>query len=80
MTISSNYHTEVDPSNAGIHDRIVVMELIKATAQTHHIDISQKEFKGLKNSIKMFFYYDMLRVNIIVYNYIIKIKILLYED
>lgn len=48
LTISSNYHTEVDPSNAGIHDRIVVMELIKATAQTHHIDIAQKEFKGLK--------------------------------
>lgn len=45
LTISSNYHTEVDPSNAGIHDRIVVMELIKATAQTHHIDIAQKEFK-----------------------------------
>jgi len=46
LTISSNYHTEVNPSDAGIHDRIVVMELIKATAQTHHIDIGQKEFKG----------------------------------
>lgn len=24
------------------------MELIKATAQTHHIDIGQKEFKGIE--------------------------------
>lgn len=38
----------MNPSDAGIHDRIVVMELIKATAQTHHIDIGQKEFKGIK--------------------------------
>lgn len=45
MTICSNYHTEVNPSDAGIHDRIVVMELIKATAQTHHIDVGQKNFK-----------------------------------
>lgn len=47
LTINSNYHTEVNPSDAGIYDRIVVMELIKATAQTHHIDIGQKEFKGI---------------------------------
>ncbi|XP_012217808.1 replication factor C subunit 3 [Linepithema humile] len=45
LTMSSNYHTEVNPSDAGLHDRIVIMELIKATAQTHHIDIGQKEFK-----------------------------------
>ncbi|KAL0101402.1 hypothetical protein PUN28_018909 [Cardiocondyla obscurior] len=45
LTVSSNYHTEVNPSDAGIYDKIVVMDLIKATAQTHHIDIGQKDFK-----------------------------------
>lgn len=46
-TISSNYHIEVNPSDVGIHDRVVVMDLVKTTAQTHQIDPSgQKEFKG----------------------------------
>lgn len=46
-TISSNYHIEVNPSDVGIHDRVVIMDLVKTTAQTHQIDPSgQKEFKG----------------------------------
>ncbi|XP_011499641.1 PREDICTED: replication factor C subunit 3 [Ceratosolen solmsi marchali] len=46
MTISSNYHIEVNPSDVGIYDRIVVMNLVKSTAQTHQIDPSgQREFK-----------------------------------
>lgn len=45
-TLNSNYHIEVNASDAGIYDRIVVMELIKTTAQTHQIDPSgQREFK-----------------------------------
>ncbi|KAL7300942.1 replication factor C subunit 3 [Trichogramma pretiosum] len=45
-TISSNYHIEVNPSDAGIYDRTVVMDLVKTTAQTHQIDpTGQKEFK-----------------------------------
>lgn len=47
MSVSSNYHIEVNPSDAGIYDRIVVMELIKNAAQTHQLDSSsQREFKG----------------------------------
>ncbi|XP_058793387.1 replication factor C subunit 3 [Phymastichus coffea] len=46
MTISSNYHIEVNPSDAGIHDRVVVMDLVKTTAQTYQIDpTGQREFK-----------------------------------
>ncbi|XP_073980843.1 replication factor C subunit RfC38 [Rhodnius prolixus] len=46
MTVASNYHIEVNPSDAGIYDRIVVMELIKNAAQTHQLDSSgQREFK-----------------------------------
>jgi len=45
-TIGSNYHIEVNPSDAGIHDRVVIQELIKTTAQTHQFDsTSQKSFK-----------------------------------
>ncbi|XP_057321679.1 replication factor C subunit 3 [Microplitis mediator] len=46
MTISSNYHIEVNPSDVGIYDRIVIMDLVKTTAQTHQIDINgQRDFK-----------------------------------
>lgn len=33
-------------SDAGFHDRVVVMELLKNVAQTHSIDTSHREFKG----------------------------------
>lgn len=47
MTLASNYHIQVNPSDAGIYDRIVVMELIKNAAQTHQLDSTgQREFKG----------------------------------
>lgn len=56
MTISSNYHIEVNPSDVNIYDKVVVMDLVKMTAQTHQIDPSgQREFKGRKfkaNNIK----------------------------
>ncbi|CAH0390085.1 unnamed protein product [Bemisia tabaci] len=46
MTVASNYHIEVNPSDAGIYDRIVVMELIKNAAATHQLDSSgQRDFK-----------------------------------
>lgn len=45
-TIGSNYHIEVNPSDAGINDRVVIQGLIKTTAQTHQFDSSsQKSFK-----------------------------------
>lgn len=46
QTIGSNYHIEVNPSDAGIYDRVVIQELIKTTASTHQFDSgSQKSFK-----------------------------------
>lgn len=45
-TIASNYHIEVNPSDVGIYDRIVVQELLKSVAQTHQLDVAtQKDFK-----------------------------------
>lgn len=63
MTVASNYHIEVNPSDAGIYDRIVVMDLIKSAAQTHQLDgTGQREFKG-KNGcsyvrLKLFIQYE----------------------
>lgn len=52
MTVASNYHIEVNASDAGIYDRIVVMELIKNAAQTHQLDTSkQREFKGTRKLV-----------------------------
>ena len=49
MTVASNYHIEVNPNDAGMHDRIVVQEMIKNIAQAQQLDINgQREFKGIK--------------------------------
>lgn len=46
MSVSSNYHIEVNPSDVGIYDRIVIMDLIKNVAQSHQLDVNgQREFK-----------------------------------
>lgn len=42
-TMSSNYHVEVTPSDVGIYDRVVVVQLIKTVAQTQQL--TGKEFK-----------------------------------
>jgi replication factor C subunit 3/5 len=45
-TIASNYHIEVNPSDAGIYDRVVIQELIKTVASTHQLNTDgQREFK-----------------------------------
>lgn len=46
VSIASNYHIEVNPSDVGIQDRVVIQELIKNVAQTNQLDTgSQKDFK-----------------------------------
>lgn len=46
MTVfSSNYHIEINPSDVGIYDRVVVQEIIKELAQTQQVDKSKKVFK-----------------------------------
>ena len=47
MTLSSNYHIEVNPSDVGIYDRVVITELVKKTASTYQLNSSkQKSFKS----------------------------------
>lgn len=47
VTIASNYHIEVNPSDVGIYDRVVIQELIKTTASSQQITTTtnDKEFK-----------------------------------
>jgi len=45
-TIASNYHIEVNPSDVGIYDRVVIQELIKTVASTNQLNKEgQREFK-----------------------------------
>ena len=47
ITLASNYHVEVNPSDVGIYDTVVVQELIKTLASYHQLDTTgQREFKG----------------------------------
>lgn len=56
MTVASNYHIEVNASDAGMYDRIVVMELIKTVAQTHQLDSTkQRHFKGKTSQVDIFY-------------------------
>ncbi|KAF0295463.1 Replication factor C subunit 3 [Amphibalanus amphitrite] len=46
VTVASNYHIEVNPSDAGNNDRVVIQELLKTVAQTHQLNAdSQRDFK-----------------------------------
>ncbi len=45
--MSSAYHIELNPSDAGYHDRLVVQEVIKEIAQSPPLDTTNKPpFKG----------------------------------
>lgn len=45
-TLASNYHIEINASDAGIYDRIVIQEMIKNIAQTNQLNSqTQKSFK-----------------------------------
>lgn len=37
-------------SDAGVHDRVVIMELLKEVAQSHSLDTTHKDFKGNLNT------------------------------
>ncbi|KAK3873446.1 hypothetical protein Pcinc_021548 [Petrolisthes cinctipes] len=46
ITLASNYHLEVNPSDVGFYDRVVVQELIKTCASTQQLDTTgQRHFK-----------------------------------
>ncbi|OAF71541.1 Replication factor C subunit 5, partial [Intoshia linei] len=42
-TVSSNHHIVVNPSEAGIHDRVVVQELIKTMAKSRTLNIGNSK-------------------------------------
>ncbi|XP_063807863.1 replication factor C subunit 3 [Pseudophryne corroboree] len=45
-SIASNYHLEVNPSDAGNSDRVVIQELLKTVAQSQQLETStQRDFK-----------------------------------
>ncbi|XP_003800177.1 replication factor C subunit 3 [Otolemur garnettii] len=45
-TIASNYHLEVNPSDAGNNDRVVIQEMLKTVAQSQQLETnSQRDFK-----------------------------------
>ncbi|ELU01384.1 hypothetical protein CAPTEDRAFT_181059 [Capitella teleta] len=47
-TVASNYHIEVNPSDVGVQDRVVIQEVVKSMAQTNQLETSQqREFKVL---------------------------------
>eukprot|EP00249_Psilotum_nudum_P008975 c21630_g1_i2 orf=349-1383(-) len=47
-TVSSNYHVELNPSDAGFQDRYVVQEIIKEMAKSRPLDVAgNKGFKVL---------------------------------
>ena len=51
-TLSSLYHIEVNPSEAGNNDYSVIRELLKEIAETAQLDSSkQRSFKGMRPTI-----------------------------
>jgi hypothetical protein len=54
--VSSAYHIELNPSDAGYHDRLVVQEVIKEIAQSPPLDTTNKPpFKGTFSSLPIHF-------------------------
>lgn len=50
QTVASNYHIEVNPSDVGIYDRLVIQELVKLHAGTGQILSVAQGFSGEKAS------------------------------
>ena len=47
----SPYHVEINPSDVGMYDRLIVQELIKEIAQTQQVDVNApRAFKGTVSS------------------------------
>lgn len=52
---SSNYHIEINPSDVGIYDRVVIQEIIKELAQTQQVDKSKRAFKGIDEDMRIYY-------------------------
>ena len=63
-TLASNYHIEVNASDAGIYDRVVIQEMIKNIAQTNQLDSNTlKSFKGGLHFASFFFHNFLYKIN-----------------
>ncbi|KAI9317428.1 P-loop containing nucleoside triphosphate hydrolase protein [Dichotomocladium elegans] len=40
--VTSNYHLEINPSDLGVHDRVIIQDLVKTAAQTQLLDPNVK--------------------------------------
>eukprot|EP01083_Nonionella_stella_P278726 947917_1 len=49
-TLGSNYHIEMNPSDAGIYDRVVVQDIIKEIASSASLVSAAQQFKANKNN------------------------------
>lgn len=47
-TLASNYHIEINPADAGTHDRFVVQEVIKEIAQSHPLQAGAGPSRSFK--------------------------------
>jgi replication factor C subunit 3/5 len=45
VCLVSNYHVELTPADAGVHDRVIVQEVIKEIAQSRPVDARAHPFK-----------------------------------
>ncbi|KAG8898128.1 Replication factor C (RF-C) subunit [Tulasnella sp. 403] len=41
--VQSNYHIEITPSDVGIHDRVIIQEILKEIASTQQVDLSARQ-------------------------------------
>merc|ERR1711973_155059 len=53
VTVASNYHIEVNPSDVGIYDRIVIQELIKTVASAQQIHVRQPSDQSTSPTFKV---------------------------
>ena len=45
VCLTSNYHIEMTPADAGYYDRVIVQEVIKEIAQSRPLDAQKHPFK-----------------------------------
>ena len=77
VSIASNYHIEVNPSDVGIYDRVVIQEIIKNVASAQQLDSSgQREFKGRDEQQLL----HIIQNKYIEYDSYYKINVFRFED
>lgn len=58
--LSSTYHVEMNPSDAGFQDRYIVQEIIKEMARNRPVDMKGK--RGFKGRLHLVSFFCKIRV------------------